>query len=75
MHGFTWYDSHDRSNRRRNLTLVLTSPAGSRGRLYRCERETPGDVWPPQELVGTGYSITSARKIARREGLVAEEVV
>lgn len=68
----TWYDSDNPMNRRRALILFITNTDGLRGSLSRCERENPGDIWPPHEPVGTGYSLVTARKIARREGLVSE---
>lgn len=69
-HVIEWYDSSDPTDRRKNLSLWLSSPEGQRGTLYECEREHPSDVWPVARKVGSGYSITSAEKFAKRMGLV-----
>jgi hypothetical protein len=65
-----WYDSTDPTDRRKMLSLSLSSPEGKRGTLHECEREHPSDVWPQSVRIGGGYSVASAEKIARRRGLV-----
>lgn len=70
MFTIDWFDSTDPHNRRRSMTLELSSPDGQRGTLYQCEREHPADMWPPQVKLGKGYSRTSAAKLARQNGLV-----
>lgn len=66
-----WYDSADPTDRRRVLTLSLSSPEGKRGTLYECEREHPGDTWPASVRIGSGYSVVSAEKMARQRGLIS----
>lgn len=72
VHGFslTFYDSPDPVRRTRVLVLALSRPDAQRGMLHSAERETPADVWPPLHLEGRGFSVTSARRIARQRGLV-----
>jgi hypothetical protein len=67
----SWFDSTDPRDRRRSLELWMSSDTGTRGTLYQTNRAEPGDVWPPAEKIGTGYSRTTAAGIARQLGLVS----
>jgi hypothetical protein len=62
-HVCTWYDSNDRSDRRRSLQLW------SDGTIYSATRAEPGDVWSPPEIVGLDHDPASARRTAHELGL------
>lgn len=74
MYGLVFFDSDDPAQRRKVLRLQLSRPDAQRGTLWEGERESPADVWPSLRLIGKGYSITTARKDARRRGLVEAQL-
>jgi len=74
MHIVRYWDTADTSKRCAVLELHLASPGAMRGRLYEASRPATSELWPTLTLVGTGYSRTTAAKLAKRRGMVRESV-
>lgn len=54
----TWYNSANRAGRVRAIALDTD------GDVFSAVRESPADVWPSWDRIGSGYDLATARRLA-----------